>query len=105
MKKKYENVWISSVHLKPLSGNIIIPNAKGAVVNVLFVADSDNDYKQTVLEALEHMHFQLISFDEVNLFNSIADDNLNDKELLSLAKKAVKTGYVLFSTYYTYDEE
>jgi len=102
LKVKKEPVWFAIVGVRPLAGNDIIPEAKGAHVNIACVSENEESLKATLMENFDHYKFKVFEITDIETENNLSIDNPNNSEKIKLLKE-IKEGYrFALGTFFTF---
>jgi len=95
-----KNLWIGLATVTPLADNKELGDAKGASVNVLLIAETEDKFNKTVKAKLFEYGYILEELEDVELFNFNHEygDDLN-----IIAEQALRSGNLAWGTFYTFD--
>ena len=75
-----EKIWFALVGIKPLKGNEILPEVKGAYVNVACVSENEGSLKGQLKEIFKSHLFVVTDIEEIETEDNIVIDNLENAE-------------------------
>ncbi|MBN8678318.1 MAG: hypothetical protein J0M29_08840 [Chitinophagales bacterium] len=93
------DVWIGLATVRPADGNTELDEAKGAAVNVLYLATSREDFIDKVMKKLAEYGYILEELEDIELFDFNVDykDNLQEVATIAVITKKLQWG-----TFYTF---
>jgi hypothetical protein len=94
-------VWIGLVSVTPQEGNRDLADSTGAVVNVLSLADSPEDFNKNVHEKMNEFGFDVDEIEDIKIFNFSPNIKYKDN-LRKLANEVKKDKALRWGTFYTY---
>jgi hypothetical protein len=98
-----EKVWFALVGVRPLEGNELITDAKGAYVNVACLSEDESRFKKKLYENFEYYKFQIFDIDDIETEETL--DIENDSVRSELLNE-IKEGYGFsWGTFHSFDEE
>jgi hypothetical protein len=99
---KNTEIWIGRFDVKPREGNDVLGEAKGAIVNVVALAASGDDFIQVVKVAMNDNEFDIICFADVARLADWTKKNRLDQELESLANGLTAEFPIQFDEFQSY---
>jgi len=87
-----------------LSGNEILPDVKGAYVNVACVSENEKEFKLKLSDIFKHHSFEIFEIDEIETEDDLKIDNPDNAEKLSLIDE-IREGYQFaWGTFHVFHE-
>lgn len=87
-----DKVWFALVGIKPLKKNEILPNVKGAYINVACISENERNLKKDLKEIFKHHKFDITDIDEIETEDNLVIDNPDNAEKIQLLNE-IKEGY------------
>lgn len=100
-----EEIWIGLADIGAMPGNQALENSKGAFVQVLATANSNNAFVNMVTKHLQCCDFFIKTIDEIEPFESFRNRHSITDELLERVKMAQNEGCVILGTLHSYDKD
>jgi hypothetical protein len=100
MTRQTRTVWVGLAHAKPLADNQIVPEALGAYVTAVGIAQDQQEFLSTVRAALKDLAFELLSLEDNR---ELGTQNQANDQILKLGQAAALSGKVQFNTFHTYE--
>jgi len=98
-----KKIWIGLVNIKPLSHNEYIKENERAYTNILLYASDLSDFKEKAEVFFLSLNFEILEFDEVDIFEKRSDNLDSDNSVAFLSKQVELYKTPQISTLYTYD--
>lgn len=99
------DTWIGKVEVKPRPKNKLLGRAKGAFVNVVALASSEQDYVNLVDVTMERYGFLVVGIQDVTRLNIWTLSNTLDPELAKLARGLTLEFPIQFDEFQSYRHE
>jgi hypothetical protein len=97
-----KEVWIGLIGVVPTKGNESLDGAKGAYVNALAPAKSQDEYDRVVRKAVGKLNLFFFECDEVEPLAARAARMALDERLHDLADQALRTQEVMFDEFHCF---
>ena len=95
-------VWIGMVEVRPLPGNTILGDGKGAFVNAFAFVSNTQEYKEAVKAALEEALLLAIDFQDIEPFSERTARQDLSEQFQELAGWTKLTGEVALDDFHVY---
>ena len=99
---KSTEVWIGRFDVKPRLGNDALGAAKGAIVNVVALATSDDGFLQMVKSAMNEYEFDTLHYDDVTPLVEWRRNNTLDEGLEDLVNSLTSEFPIQFDEFQSY---
>jgi hypothetical protein len=99
---KSTDVWIGRFDVRPRPGNGALGLAKGAIVNVVALAEDQADYVEVVRAAMNDYEFEVICSEDVSRLAEWTKVNRLDEELACLVEQLTREFPVQFDELQSY---
>jgi hypothetical protein len=98
-----KKIWLAVVGVTPLTGNEILPDVRGAYVNVACMCDDEKEFKEILNQVFFHHRFKVIEIDDIETEDGIVIHNPKNAEKITLIKE-IKEGYQFsWGTFHAFD--
>ena len=102
MSKK---LYIGLVGVRPMEGNDCLGDSRGAFVNVIALAEDEEDYLRQLEEALEEFRFYRDEIEDVEPYSSRLARGQVEDGLDEIARKVADDGYSRFGSFFVYEND
>ena len=100
---KKKELWIDLVEVAPQPGNDVLGSDKrGASVNVIALASSQDDFKRQICASLTKLGLNLVEFENPGPFSKRISEHQIAPDLTELAKNVKRDGILGFGTFHTF---
>lgn len=99
-----ENIWFALVHVEPGNDNQDLGKAKGAFVNVAYVAPSKEQFMEIISTSFSEFNFKVLEIDDVERASEMTLDNADNAEKLLLLDRIENGLEMTWGDFHTYME-
>lgn len=98
-----KNIWIGLLQVSSKSKNGILGSSLGAYVNVLALAENNNEFIDKVKDAVNELDLNFVDIEEIDLFTERRKKYKTNYNIIRLAKEVVKFKELRFGNFHTYE--